>query len=133
MKARMTVLIMVLLLLSLPAMAAKPDVAVIGEPNKPVVSVADPDISIDWEVGTATTAIKWSIDIEGTVTFDDGNDIDSDGDGDSNDPEVMDVGVSFGTSDRTDGRDMIETDLTITFEQLFDAIDAALGVDVDII
>ncbi len=120
-------------LLSVPAMAVKPDVAVIGEPNKPVVNVADPNISIDWEVGTATTAIKWSVDIEGTVTFNDGNDVDTDGDGDPNDPEVMDFKVSFGTSDRTDDKDMAETDLTITIEQLLDAIEDALGVEVDII
>ncbi len=130
---KLTLSLALVCLLVVPAMAVKPDVAVTGEPNQPEVNVADPYIVIDWEVGTATTAIKWSVDIEGTVIFNDGDDVDTDGDGDPNDPEVMDFEVSFGTSDRTDGGGMIETDLTITFEQLFDAIEEALGVDVDII
>ena len=133
-KRAILMLTIVSLLVAITAFGAKPPKGEPGVPTKPTVDILSlPDIVIDWETGTATSAVKWSVDIEGTVSFDDGPDLDGDGDGENEDPEVLDFEVSFGTSDRTDDRPMIETDLTITVEQLADAVEEALGLTVDLL
>jgi hypothetical protein len=81
------------------------------------VLVGTDDIALDWD--DVAGAAKYSVDIEGAVTY--------------TDAELgeitTDVEVSFGTSDRTDGGDMIDSDLTILIDELAAAIAAQLGVD----
>jgi hypothetical protein len=82
-------------------------------------------VVLDWN--DVDGAVKYSVDIEGVVTYwattlVDGNEV------------VVEVNapveVSFGTSDRTDGGLMGDSDLTLTFEEIEAAIAAELGVDV---
>jgi hypothetical protein len=78
---------------------------------------------IDWN--DVPGAVKYSVDIEGVVTYwatilVDGNEVVVE----ANAP----VEVSFGTSDRTDGGEMGDSDLTLTIEEIAAAIAAQLGV-----
>ena len=70
------------LIMAVYASAVKPPKGVPGQPTKPTITkLADPNrIFIDWSTGTATSAVKWTVDIEGTISFDDGG-LDGDGDG----------------------------------------------------
>jgi hypothetical protein len=77
-------------------------------------------VAFDWE--DVADAVKYSVDVEGTVTYTYLNELLEEVEG------TAEVELSFGTSDRTDGGDMIESDLTITFDELLAAIAAALPV-----
>jgi hypothetical protein len=63
------------------------------------------DVALDWD--DVLGATKYSVDLEGTVTFDyfDGTSLIEDAE--------LDVELSFGTSDRTDGGLMGDSDLSI--------------------
>ncbi len=74
-------------------------------------------VSLDWD--DVTDAVKYSVDIEGIVTYWD--DV-------LGDDATASVEVSFGTSDRTDGGEMGDSDLTIAIDDLAAAIAAELGV-----
>jgi hypothetical protein len=97
--------------------------AALDAPTGLTVSGDDP-IELEWN--PVADAAKYSVDIEGLVTYWTTILVD--------DEEVpfeaqAEVGVSFGTSDRTDGLEMSEPSLTISIEALADAIADALGVD----
>lgn len=77
-------------------------------------------VSLDWE--DVTDAVKYSVDIEGAVTY---------WDAILPGEVVAPVEVSFGTSDRTDGREMGDSDLTIAIADLAAAIAAELGISPD--
>jgi len=64
-------------------------------------------------------ADKYSVEIEGLAIFNDGDEVDGDGDAEPLDPEILEVTVSFGTS---------ELSLTVTYEELAEAITAELGI-----
>ena len=86
-------------------------------------------LECDWT--DVVGATKYSVDITATATYDTGY-VDEEGD-----PILAEVEVqaSFGTSDRTDGDPMGQSDLDIPqsdIEDLLDALDAALadlGID----
>jgi hypothetical protein len=71
----------------------------------------------DWD--NVEGAVKYSVDVEGTVTYWD---------------ELLlaeaqaEVGLSFGTSDRTDGGLMGDSNLTVAVEDIAAAIAAQLGI-----
>lgn len=89
------------------ALMAGPAFALDAPANLTIVVGAD-TVDFDWD--PVTGAVKYSVDLEGTVTFDY-----VDGDGLLQEDQTLeDVELSFGTSDRTDGRDMGDSDLTIT-------------------
>jgi hypothetical protein len=78
---------------------------------------------LDWN--DVDGAVKYSVDMEGTVTYlattlVDGNEVVTE----VNAP----VEISFGTSDRTDGGLMGDSNLTLTFDEIKAAIAAELGV-----
>lgn len=103
----------VLTVVCLPAVLS----AALPAPTNLSVVVGADALNLDWD--DVADAAKYSVDIEGAVTYTDAilGDV------------TVDVEVSFGTSDRTDGRDMADSDLTITIEELAAAIAAELGVD----
>ena len=74
-------------------------------------------VSLDWD--DVTDAVKYSVDIEGAVTYWDAILVAE---------ATVPVEVSFGTSDRTDGGVMGDSHLTITIDDLAAAIAAELGV-----
>ena len=81
------------------------------------------DLSFDWD--DVVGAEKYSLDIEGTVrywVYDEILLVDVE--------TEAEVELSFGTSDRTDGGLMSDSDLTISIDDLAAAIAAQLGVDV---
>ncbi len=78
---------------------------------------------LDWN--DVEGAVKYSVDLEGVVTYwattlVDGNEVVAE----ANAP----VEISFGTSDRTDGGLMGDSNLTLTFDEIKAAIAAELGV-----
>lgn len=79
------------------------------------VDVDSAAVSLDWD--DVTGAVKYSVDIEGTVTYEL-----------LGDEATAFVEVSFGTSDRTDGGEMGDSDLTIAIDDLAAAIAAELGI-----
>jgi hypothetical protein len=97
---------------------------IVPKPGQPTVDV-NGDVVIDWEPTTIptdpnTTAVKWSVDIEGTATYSDGV---------APDPNTIDdIEVSLGTSDYPDAvGGMIESKLTIDKDELMDLIAAAIA------
>ena len=96
----------------------------VPKPGQPTVAV-NGDVVIDWEpmaipTDPGTTAVKWSVDIEGTATYSDGV---------APDPNTIDdIEVSLGTSDYPDSvGGMIESKLTIAKDDLMDLIAAAIA------
>ena len=88
-------------------------------PENLTVDVSPTELALDWD--DVEEAVKYSVDIEGTVVY-----------LDSEDQEVeADIELSFGTSDRTDGGAMGDSDLTILIDDLADAIASELGISVD--
>jgi hypothetical protein len=88
-------------------------------PANLTVDVGPADLALDWD--DVQDATKYSVDIEGIVTY-----------LDSEDQEVeADIELSYGTSDRTDGGAMGDSDLTILIEDIADAIALELGISVD--
>lgn len=88
-------------------------------PENLTVDVSPTELALDWV--DVEEAVKYSVDIEGTVVY-----------LDSEDQEVeADIELSFGTSDRTDGGAMGDSDLTILIDDLADAIASELGISVD--
>jgi len=77
-------------------------------------------VAFDWE--DVADAAKYSVDVKGTVTYTYLNELLEEVQG------TAEVEVSFGTSDRTDGGDMIDSNLTITIEDLRAALATALGI-----
>ena len=110
-------LILTLTIVSL--LMAVPAFALLAAPTNLTVDVDNGAETVDFDWDPVTGAVKYSVDVEGTVTYYD----------DSAAVEVeAEVEVSFGTSDRTDGGLMGDDDLTITFEELADAIADELGL-----
>lgn len=128
-KKALLMLTVVSLLLTIPTFGAKE----YGDLDPPFLFMAwyapGVDTGLDWT--DVDGAVKYSVDIEGLAVFNDGELVDGDGDGDPLDPEILEVGVSFGTSDRTDGGVMGDSDLTITLDELAAAIAADLGIPVE--
>jgi hypothetical protein len=97
---------------------AEPAFALDAPANLTVV-VGATTLDFDWD--DVVDADKYSVDIEGTVIY-----------LDSNLQEVeADIELSFGTSDRTDGGAMEDSDLTILIDDLADAIALELGISED--
>jgi hypothetical protein len=86
-------------------------------PTNFTATVVGDEIVFDWD--DVVGATKYSVDVEATVTY-----VDASGNVQSGEVEL-----SYGTSDRTDGGDMGDSDLTITVEQGLADLAAALGVD----
>ena len=128
-KRAILLLAVVSLLITIPTFGAKE----YGDLDPPDIWIAwltyGVDTGVDWD--DVIGAVKYSVDIEGLAIFNDGDLVDGDGDGDPLDPEILEVGVSFGTSDRTDGGEMGDSDLTITLDELAAAIAAELGIPVE--
>lgn len=128
MKRTILMLTVVSLLLTIPTFGAKE----YGDLDPPVINsawyITDVEIGLDWDV--VEGAVKYSVGIEGVATYDlyDYSGLD---------PVLIEEGVtaevevSFGTSDRTDGGEMGDTDLTITLDELAAAIAAELGIPVE--
>ncbi len=110
----------VLMVVCLPVVS----MAALPAPTGLTVTVGATDIVLDWE--DVLGAVKYSVDIEGTVTYlatvlVDGVETQVE--------TTSEVEVSFGTSDRTDGGLMGDSNLTITIDEFAAAVAAALGVD----
>ncbi len=103
----------VLVVVCLPAVL----IAALAAPTGLTVTVDPNAIVLDWN--DVPGAVKYSVDIEGTVAYTDPN----------LGEVTADVEVSFGTSDRTDGGLMGDSNLTITIDEFAAALVAALGVD----
>jgi hypothetical protein len=88
-------------------------------PANLTVDVGPADLDLDWD--DVQDAMKYSVDIEGIVTFLDSEDLEVE----------ADIELSYGTSDRTDGGAMGDSDLNILIEDLADAIALELGISVD--
>jgi len=69
-----------------------------------------------------TGATKYSVDIEGTVVYSDGDM-----------RYTKDIELSFGTSDRTDGEPMSTSWLAISMDDFADAVLAAIGGDPNVV
>lgn len=86
-------------------------------PTNLIVTVGADSMFLDWD--DVVGAAKYSVDLEGTVTYWD---------------ELLlaeaqaEVELSFGTSDRTDGGEMSDSDLTIAIDDIAAEIAAQLGV-----
>ncbi len=98
--------------------------AALPAPTGLTVTVGATDVVLDWD--DVLGAVKYSVDIEGTVTYlttilVDGIETQVEA--------TSEVEVSFGTSDRTDGGLMSDSNLTITIDEFAAAVAAALGVD----
>jgi hypothetical protein len=108
-------IIVVLMVACLPAVL----IAALPAPTGLSVTVGSSTVDLDWD--DVVGAAKYSVDIEGTVTYTDAilGEV------------TADVEVSFGTSDRTDGGDMADSDLTITIDDLALAIATELGISTD--
>jgi hypothetical protein len=78
-------------------------------------TVVDSDVVFDWD--DVVGATKYSVDIEAVVTV-------------TGLAEDVTVELSYGTSDRTDGGDMGDSDLTVPIDTILADIAAELGVDV---
>jgi len=113
MKTRSTLVALaaVSLLMATPVLAALP------APTGLTVTVPD-DVVLDWD--DVIGATKYSVDLEGTVTFDyfDGTGLIQNA--------TLDVELSFGTSDRTDGGEIGDSDLTIAKADLELALISAI-------
>jgi len=124
MKVKILISMMAVLLLSVPAIAAK-EMGSLDAPVLESVGLRSGYVVLDWnDVNDAT---KYSVDIEGTVTYYDSN---------SMTRVTVDVELSFGTSDRTDGGEMGDSYLAIPESDLCDAVLDALaemGVNLDFV
>jgi hypothetical protein len=103
--------------LALPVIATA---APLPAPTNLTVTPTDDSLFFDWD--DVTDAVKYSLDIEGVVTYYDEillTDV------------TVEVEVSFGTSDRTDGGLMGDSNLTLAIDDIIAAFAAELGVDVD--
>jgi len=115
MKTRSTLVALaaVSLLMATPVLAALP------APAGLTVTVNANDVAFNWD--DVTGAKKYSVDLEGTVTFDY-----VDGTGALIEDATLDVELSFGTSDRTDGGEIGDSDLTIAKADLELALISAI-------
>jgi hypothetical protein len=93
--------------------------APLAAPVNLTVNVGSTDLALDWD--DVVDAEKYSVDIEGTVIY-----IDSG----LQEVEAY-IELSFGTSDRTDGGAMGDSDLTIFIDDLDDVIASELGISED--
>lgn len=128
MRTKMVVSIMALLLLSVPAMAVKETGSLDAPVLESITIITDANgdsVFLDWT--DVNDAVKYSVDIKGSVEYFDSN---------STSHVTVDVKLSFGTSDRTDGKEMGESDLAIAKDDLcasiLDAL-AELGVNLDFV
>lgn len=112
-----TMFVALLVLAVQPALGKKKDPAdYLDAPENFTATVSGEDVLFDWD--DVEGADKYSVDIEAEVTVD----------------GVIDpvlVELSYGTSDRTDGGDMADSDLTVPVSMLLDDIAAELGVPVE--
>jgi hypothetical protein len=98
--------------------------AALSAPTGLVVTVDAGAGTVNFDWADVVGAVKYSVDVEGMVTYTDTVAI----------PPVeveTEVELSFGTSDRTDGGDMADSDLTVTIEDLAAALAAQLGITAD--
>jgi hypothetical protein len=102
--------------LALPVVATA---SLLAPANLTVTSIDD-SLLFAWD--PVDGAVKYSLDLEGVVTY---------YDDDLLMETTAEVTVSFGTSDRTDGLDMSVPNLTLAIDDIRAAIAAQLGVDVD--
>lgn len=93
--------------------------AALPAPINLTVDVSPAELALDWD--DVQDAEKYSVDIEGTVVYLDLEDLEVE----------ADIELSFGTSDRTDGGAMEDSDLTILTDVLADAIASELGISED--
>lgn len=106
--------------LAIPALV----IAALPAPTGLVVNVDTGAGTVGFDWVDVLGAVKYSVDVEGTVTYMNTAAI----------PPVeveTEVELSFGTSDRTDGGDMADADLTITIDDLAAALAAQLGIATD--
>lgn len=83
-------------------------------------TVGADSVVFDWD--DVPGAVKYSVDVEGVVTYYDA----------LLPGEVqVEVEVSFGTSDRTDGGEMGDSNLTVLIDDIAAAIAAELGIPVE--
>lgn len=102
--------------LAICALLAVPALAALPAPENLTAAVASGDLVLDWD--DVAGAAKYSVDLELTVTYA------TDGE-----PQTVEVELSYGTSDRADGGDMADSDLTIPLAIILEDIAAELGVD----
>lgn len=96
--------------------------AALPAPENLSATVGTDDVLFDWDPVEGAT--KYSVDVCATVQYSDGLP-----DGLAGEAEVC---VSFGTSDRTDGGDMADDYLSVSTDELIDAIvDALIAQGVD--
>jgi hypothetical protein len=146
MKRTILMLTVVSLLVAIPALAKN---NVPGDVPAPTWAVVDPAVPVDFVNGDivfdwtdAAGAEKYSLCIEGVLEVDYTDD-NGTPDIPEDDTEYLDVevefSVCFGTSDRTDGGEMGDSDLAIPVEEFFVALEAAaeaaaldqLGISLD--
>jgi len=82
-------------------------------PQNLTVAVVGDDLACSWDA--VDGADKYSVDVEAVVTLDLGGGV----------TEEVEVELSYGTSDRTDGEDMDDPNLTVP---LLDGVTSQLGV-----
>ena len=98
--------------------------AALPAPVNFTATVGGTDVVFDWD--DVVGATKYSVNVDATVTFT------TSGGGDLE----ANVDLSYGTSDRTDGLPMAQSDLTVAQSTIIDDVFAALiaqGVDVTLI
>ena len=95
----------------------------------PIVDASGDPILIDW--ADVVNATKYSVDIEGVATYDLYDYTDPLNPVLIEEDVTADVQVSFGTSDRTDGDPISDSDLDIAVADLAAAIAAQLGIPVE--
>jgi hypothetical protein len=114
------ILIVVGLVMPVAALASLP------APENLTVAPTDDSLFFDWN--DVPDAVKYSLDIEGTVTYWATVIVDE---VETQVETTVEVGVSFGTSDRTDGGLMGDSNLMLAIDDIIAAIAAELGVDVE--
>ncbi len=97
--------------------------AALPAPENFTAEVVGDNVEFDWD--DVEDADKYSVDIEITAL------VDIVVDEQVVDTVEMDASLSYGTSDRTDGGDMADSDLTISLDTLLADLADELGVDVE--
>ena len=107
-KLSLLTLCLVGLLVAVPAQGALP------APLNFTATAGVDDVVFDWD--DVVGAVKYSVNVAIDVTYDVGAG-----------PQQIDVELSFGTSDRTDGGDMGDSNLTVAQSDIVDAVLSALA------
>ncbi len=118
MNTKRLIVVLVAVALVIPAVL----LAALPAPENLTVNVDTGAGTVVFDWNDVTDAVKYSVDVEGTVTYTYLDEFLVEVEG------TADVEVSFGTSDRTDGGAMGDSNLTITIDELRAAIATALGI-----